>query len=245
MRISSTRNLKKLKNKLTGLACKDLMQLSPSYVLQYLVQDLTDPTQYTLPQSVRNDPNFQKWRTISVDLMDVEFQKHRILICLRLLSSTKHPRVSLGEWLDHEQLYWAVLLQGLISKFEKLFIEVYRRFHRPKPTSPDLQKLLSALKQHHIMLKGLRDPAAHPGGPVTIFGDDSNLGPYLVFRGDYDIGSMLAAGGDFYSQQIPTIKIYTNLVFKEIDHLCSILLASLPELVSKALAKPHKESPLS
>ncbi len=240
MRISSTRNLKKLKNRLTGLACKDLIQLSPGYVFQYFETSLTNPMLYELPQSVSNNADFQKWRTISVDLADVEFQKHRILVCLRLLSAEKHPYVSRGEWLDHEQLYWAVLLQGLISKFDKLFKEVHRRFHRPKPTNSDFHKLLSTLEQYHDMLKGLRDPAAHPGGPVRIFGDDVNLGPYLVFRGDYDIGSMINGLSDFYSEQIPTIKLYTNLVFKEVNRLSSILIASLPQLVSKPLAKPPK-----
>jgi hypothetical protein len=88
------------------------------------------------------------------------------------------------------------------------------------------------------MLKGLRDPAAHPGGPVRIFGDDMNLGPYLVFRGDYNIGSMFNGMSKFYFEQIPTIRLYTNVVFQEIEHLSLILLKSLPDLVSNPLAKP-------
>lgn len=237
MRIKSTRNLNKLKRQLTGLACIDLIATSPDYVVQYLEKDLTDPTKYKLPESVVNNSEFQKWRTISIDLMDVEFQKHRILVCLKLLKGQNPPWVSRGEWLDHEQLYWAVLLQGLISKYDKLFKEVYRKFRKPKPTNSEFNDLLSTLRQYHIMLKGLRDPAAHPGGPVRMFGDDMNLGPYLVFRGDYNIGSMFNGMGKFYFEQIPTIRLYTNVVFQEIERLSLILIKSLPNLVSKALAK--------
>jgi hypothetical protein len=73
MKIKSTRNLNKLKRQLTGLACIDLIAISPNYVVQYLEKDLTDPTKYKLPESVANNSEFQKWRTISIDLIDVEF----------------------------------------------------------------------------------------------------------------------------------------------------------------------------
>ncbi|MDP2743650.1 MAG: hypothetical protein Q8P00_01110, partial [Dehalococcoidia bacterium] len=138
--------------------------------------------------------------------------------------------ISEGEWLDHQFGYWAVLTQGLISKFEKLCKGIYRKFPAPRSSKTDLKEMLQKLLDYHIGLKRLRDPLAHPGGPVSIVGQDEHLGPYIVFRGEFDISSMMAGQTTFYSSWTSRAYQFTNTVLVEIDQVSKSLVALLPKI---------------
>jgi len=232
MKIKSTPDFSKLKKHLTGLATVDLIRLSPKYVYGFIEADSRGGLpSCPLPSVVSRNPQFQKWRSICVDLMDVEFHKHRLLVCLNLLNLKNPSSISEGEWLDHQFSYWAVLTQGLISKFEKLCKNTYRKFPTPCSSETDLKKRLRKLHEYHTRLKRLRDPLAHPGGPVNIIGQDEYLGPYIVFRGEYDVSSMMGGMTNFYSSWVSRAYKFTNIVLVEIDQVSKSLVTLLPKII--------------
>lgn len=229
--MKSTPNLSKLKKHLTGLAAVDLIRLSPEYVYGFIeAGSRGELPSYPMPSVVSRNPQFQKWRSICVDLMDVEFHKHRLLVCLNLLNLKNPSSISEGEWLDHQFSYWAVLTQGLISKFEKLCKSTYRKFPTPRSSETDLKEMLRKLHEYHTRLKRLRDPLAHPGGPVNIVGQDEHLGPYIVFQGEFDTSSMMDGMTDFYSSWTSRASQFTNIVLVEIDQVSKSLVTLLPKI---------------
>ena len=231
MKIKSTPNFSKLKKQITGLACVDLVRLSPEYVYDFIqAGSKGNLPSFQLPSSVSKNPQFQKWRSICVDLMDVEYQKHRLLVCLQLLNLKNPSSISKGEWLEHQFSHWAILTQGLVSKFEKLSKSTYRKFPTTCSSESDLKYMLQNLHQYHIRLKRVRDPVAHPGGPVEIVGQDENLGPYIVFRGEYDISSLMDSLTNFYSSWTSRATEFTNIVLGEIDHVSKSLVTLLPKI---------------
>lgn len=236
MKTLNTPNFNKLKKHLTGLALVDLIRIAPKYVHDLNEEILKgEIASCYLPVSLSKNKQFQKWRSICVDVIDFEYHKHRLHICLTLLNTEKTPSVSKGEWLDHQMSYWAVLAQGLISKYEKLFINVYRRFPTSHSSVSEMNQILFDLKQYHKNLKIVRDPIAHPGGPLRITGDDENLGPYIIFRGKYNIRSIVNGSGDLYFSQIPATIEVTGMILLGIEKASKLLLNLLPKFT--ALAK--------
>lgn len=231
MKIKSTPNFSKLKKHLTGLAAVDLMRLSPEYVYGYIEAGSRGALpSVPIPSVVSKNPQFQKWRSICIDLMDFELHKHRLLVCLNLLTLKNPPSISEGEWLDHQFSYWAVLTQGLISKFEKLCTSTYRKFPTPCSSEIDLKERLRKLHEYHTSLKRIRDPLAHPGGPVNIVGQDEYLGPYIVFRGEYDISYIMGGMTNFYSSWVSRAYQFSNIVLEEINQVSKSLVTLLPKI---------------
>lgn len=236
MKTLSTPNFNKLKKHLTGLACVDLIRIAPEYVHD-LIEGIQkgEITSCYLPVSVSKNQQFQKWRSICVDLIDFEYHKHRLHVCLTLLTTEKTSSITKGEWLDHQMSYWAILAQGLISKYEKLFKDVCRKFPTSHSSVSEMNQMLFDLKQYHNSLKIVRDPVAHPGGPLRITGDDENLGPYIIFRGKYNIRSIMKESDDLYFKQIPATIEFTGMILLGIEKASKLLLNLLPKVT--ALAK--------
>lgn len=232
MKIKHTPNFLKLKKHLTGLAAVELIRLSPEYVYDYIeAGSKGEQPSYSLPSSVSMNPQFQKWRSICTDLMDIEYQKHRLMVCLSLMSSKNPSSVSEGEWLDQQFSYWAVLTQGLISKFEKLCKSIYRKFPSPNSSEVSPKETLQILHEYHTRLKKVRDPIAHPGGAVRIVGQDEHLGPYIVFRGELEITTLMASLTGFYSSWTSKALRFSNMVLVEIDHVSTLLIVRLPNII--------------
>jgi len=232
MKIRNTPNFLKLKRHLTGLAAVELIRVSPEYVYGYIEASSKGKLpSYSLPASVSMNPQFQKWRSICTDLMDVEYQKHRLTVCLSLMNLKNPSSVSEGEWLDHQFSYWAVLTQGLVSKFKKLCGSLYRKFPVPNSSGVSLKETLQILHEYHTRLKQVRDPVAHPGGPVRIVGQDEHLGPYIVFRGEFEITTLMDSLTGFYSSWTSRALRFSNMVLVEIDQVSKFLIVRLPKII--------------
>ncbi|MDP2731207.1 MAG: hypothetical protein Q8O55_12110 [Dehalococcoidales bacterium] len=232
MKIRSAPNFSKLKKHLTGLAAVDLMRLSPEYVYEFIeAGSRGELPSVLLPTVVSMNPQFQKWRSICTDLMDVEYHKHRLTVCLSLMNLKNPSSVSEGEWLDYQFSYWAVLTQGLISKFEKLSKSIYRKFPTPDSSETSLKGTLQNLHEYHTRLKKVRDPVAHPGGPVRIVGQDEHLGPYIVFRGEFQMSTLMDSLTGFYSSWTTRAFRFSNMVLEEIDHISKSLVVRLPKII--------------
>jgi hypothetical protein len=244
MKIRSTPNFLRLKKHLTGLAAVDLIRLSPEYVYGYIeAGSRGELPSFSIPTIASMNPQFQKWRSICTDLMDVEYQKHRLMVCLSLMNLKNPSSVSKGEWLDHQFSYWAVLTQGLISKFEKLSKSIYRKFPTPDSSETSLKETLQKLHEYHTRLKRLRDPIAHPGGAVRIVGQDEHLGPYIVFRGEFEISTLMDSLTAFYSSWTSRAFRFSNMVLGEIDQVSKSLEILLPKIIGWQSVSKNIDAP--
>jgi len=181
-----------------------------------------------LPSSIKDNTQFDKWRKISVDLLDVELQNLRIKNSLKLINIPSGLVFNDGEWLDYHFSYWAVLLQGLFSKYEKLYKCVERKLLKPS-LKTEMKSLYSKIDDYHNRLKTLRDPVAHPGGFVEVIGQDEHIGTYIILGAKIDVGDMLNQFAVFQMRWYNFALKFTNVVSSELEQNNEILLNYLAD----------------
>ncbi len=144
----------------------------------------------------------------------------RVAISLLLLNSEATPPLSQGEWVDYHCGAWAILVQSLLDKVEKLTKNVVRKLVRP--TNPEWkhieEQMLQTVYDFKSRLKPVRDPVAHVRGPVEAIATEHNV-EMFVLTGGYDTKSLFEPMADYQHKWHRILSASSALVFAEIDRL--------------------------
>jgi len=132
---------------------------------------------------------FNKWRDIYTRLLDVEVAIHQLKTSLSLLKTPAPSYLTVGEWVIYLHDAWAIWVQGLLNRLEKLAIKVVREL--VKTSNPNFMSLETDIKVAIRNLKKkvgkVRDPVAHGGGPIEVLQEEGLLEPILLIGGQLNM----------------------------------------------------------
>ena len=219
----------KLRQNIISSATATLERLAPDQVKafrQTLEQRKDHEQGFAALCGIQASPEFTSWRSICIDLIDVELQMHRVKNSLALLNSSSVSPLNQGEWVEYHVDAWAMLMQGLLYRVEKLTKGVVRGLVRPANTSwrsvetQTLKKITGFQKR----VKVIRDPVAHSGGAVEVIAHEHLLESYLLIGGHVDVADMLEPMAAYGEKWHKHLGYFSTMVLNEIgvvgERLC-------------------------
>lgn len=170
---------------------------------------------------IRVDHRFKVWRNICINLIDVELQMHRVKNCLILVNSPAVSPLNQGEWVEYHFDAWAVLMQGLLHRIEKLTKGIVRELIRPTNANWKLveTQTLEKVKDFQKRVKKIRDPIAHTGGAVEALADGHLLESYILIGGHTSTRDLLQPMASYQKKWHKNLSIFSTLVFDEMDRI--------------------------
>ncbi len=217
----------KLCNSILTCAANSLERSAPNYVEDFrkALQQTNDlECAQSALANMKTDPQFSKWREICINLVDVGLQMHRVSDSLVLLNCQSIPPLPKGEWVDYHYNAWAILMQGLLCRVEKLTKSVIRRLIRP--TNPEWKlietDMLQKIEHFKLQMKPVRDPVAHAGGPVEAIATGHRI-EVCVLVGGWDIKALFEACANYQHRWHKFLTASSTLILAEIDRLCEKL----------------------
>lgn len=124
----------KLRTSIIKSAASALEKLAPVYVgafRQVLDQSKDIEQALNALSGMQTNHQFKKWIKICVDLIDVDLQMHRLRNNLILMNSSAISPLNQGEWVEYHYDAWAILMQGLLYRTEKLTKDIVRELIKP------------------------------------------------------------------------------------------------------------------
>ena len=222
----------RLRQKIYSLALPIVIEkaeINHSLFLQDVMQS-GDITKYSETfASLKNDSEYNKYRYVCLDLVDVEFQIRRVNTILTLLQLPSVPQLTLNEWTHYHYDYWSLAMYGLLERFKQLSKHVTR--HLIKPNNSRWQiiegEVLASVKALKSKVAKIRDPIAHCGGAVEAIDEDNILPLYILAGGSINHIETWFGTESHQEKWATRLLGFTKLALEEIDTACDRLLIEL------------------
>ena len=221
---STLGGFEKLHRSIIGSAANTLEKLAPEHIEGFretLQQGKGPEAGLDALSGIQAAPQFNKWRKLFIDLIDVQLQIHRVKNSLVLLSAPAIPPLNQGEWVEYHFDAWAILMQGLLYRVEKLTKDVVRELVRPTNFKWKIveTETLQKVRNFKSRVKVIRDPIAHTGGAVEAITNGHRLESYVLIGGYVDMKDLLEPMAGYQREWHQRLSYFTALVFTEIDAL--------------------------
>ncbi len=180
---------------------------------------------------IHDNSEFNKWRCICIDLLDLELQMHRLENSLLLLKSPTVSFLSNGSWVDYHFNTWAILMQGLLYRTERLIKDVIRVVIRPESCNWKLieKQTLEKIADFQKRVKLIRDPIAHTRGAVDAIAEDGLIESYILLCGRIPASEMFNQMASFQKKWHKLLSSTSSTIINEIGLICERLSKELPE----------------
>ena len=212
-----------LRQNIISSAARNLESIAPEYVSIFKKSLPTKGYAQSVMEvkGIKISSSFNRWRDVYTRLLDVELAMHQLNNSLRLLKSPPPSYLTLGEWVIYHHDAWAIILQGLLNRFEKLAIKVAREL--VETSNPNFMGLEAdirvAIRNPKNQVAKVRDPIAHGGGPIEVLQGEGLLEPILLIGGQLnmkDVFEPMASYQQKWHQKSYAISIR---ILEEIDKL--------------------------
>lgn len=180
-----------LRHNIISSATKNLENIAPEYVSAFRKSSQTNSWEQSLIEvkGIEIGSGFNKWRDIYTRLLDVEMAIHQLKTSLSLLKAPPPSYLTVGEWVIYHHDAWAIWVQGLLSRFEKLALKVVREL--AETSDPNIRSVENDIRVAIGNLKKevgeVRDPVAHGGGPIEALQEERLLEPILLIGGQLNM----------------------------------------------------------
>ena len=212
-----------LRQNIISSAARNLESIAPEYVDAFRKSLQAKGYEQSLNEvkGIKIGSRFNKWRDIYTRLLDVEVAIHQLKTSLSLLKAPAPSYLTVGEWVIYHHDAWAIWVQGLLNRFEKLAIKVVREL--VETSNPNFMSLEADISLANRNLKNqvgkVRDPIAHGGGPIKVLQGEGLLEPILLIGGQLnmkDVFEPMASYQQKWHQKSYAISIR---ILEEIDKL--------------------------
>ena len=212
-----------LRQNIISSATRNLESIAPEYVSAFKKSLQAKSYEQSLIEvkGIEIGSRFNKWRDIYTRLLDVEVAIHQLKTSLSLLKTPAPSYLTVGEWVIYLHDAWAIWVQGLLNRFEKLAIKVVREL--VKTSNPNFMSLETdtrvAIRNLKNQVGKVRDPIAHGGGPIEVLQEEGLLEPILLIGGQLnmkDVFEPMASYQQKWHQKSYAISIR---ILEEIDKL--------------------------
>jgi len=212
-----------LRRNIISSATGNLESIAPEYVDAFRKSLRAKGYEQSLNEvkGIKIGSRFNKWRDIYTRLLDVEVAIHQLKTSLSLLKAPAPSHLTVGEWVIYHHDAWAIWVQGLLNRFEKLAIKVVREL--VETSNPNFMSLEAdtrvAIRNLKNQVGKVRDPIAHGGGPIEVLQGEGLLEPILLIGGQLnmkDVFEPMASYQQKWHQKSYAISIR---ILEEIDKL--------------------------
>lgn len=212
-----------LRQNIISSATINLESIAPEYVDVFRKSLQAKGYEQSLNEvkGIKIGSRFNKWQDIYTRLLDVEVAIHQLKTSLSLMKTPAPSYITMGEWVVYHLDAWAIRLQGLLSRFERLAIKLVREL--VKSSNPNFMSLENNIKVDIRNLKNqvgkVRDPIAHGGGPIEALQEEGLLEPILLIGGQLNMKDVFEPMASYQQKWYHKSYAISIRILEEIDKL--------------------------